>query len=72
MTLTAVKRITVLLAIQVLGVFIGLGVAVKVGDTLPASIELHHNFPPEKINILERLKGKKAILVGLAGAFTPT
>jgi hypothetical protein len=45
--------------------------AVKVGDNLP-SIELHHNFPPDKINIADRLGNKKAIIVGLPGAFTPT
>lgn len=67
MTLSVVKRIAVVVAIQVLGLFVGCGYAVKVGDTLPASI-----FPPEKINLLERLKGKNAILVGLPGAFTPT
>jgi hypothetical protein len=72
MTLSVVKRIAVVVAIQVLGLFVGCGYAVKVGDTLPASIELHYNFPPEKINLLERLKGKNAILVGLPGAFTPT
>jgi hypothetical protein len=74
MTLLTVKRITVAVAvtIQVLGFLLGHGLAVEVGDTLPASIELHHNFPPEKINLLERFKGKNAILVGLPGAFTPT
>ena len=45
--------------------------AVKVGDTFPA-IELHHNFPPEKINIADRIANKNAIIVGLPGAFTPT
>jgi Peroxiredoxin len=45
--------------------------AIKVGDTLP-SIELHHNFPPDKIDIADRLANKKAIIVGLPGAFTPT
>lgn len=45
--------------------------AIQVGDTLP-SIELHHNFPPDKIDIADRLANKKAIIVGLPGAFTPT
>jgi hypothetical protein len=43
----------------------------EIGSTLP-SVDLHLNFPPEKVNILERCKGKRVILVGLPGAFTPT
>jgi len=42
---------------------------IKVGDKFP-DMELDFNFPPEKINMLERLKGKKVLLVGLPGAFT--
>ena len=45
--------------------------ALDVGDTLP-SLTLDFGFPPEKINLLERAKGKKIILMGLPGAFTPT
>jgi len=46
---------------------------IKAGDKLPAA-ELHLGFPPaggEKINLLERLQSKKAIILGLPGAFTP-
>jgi 2-Cys peroxiredoxin 5 len=46
--------------------------AVKVGDKFPSSIELHHNFPPDKINIADRIANKNTIIVGLPGAFTPT
>lgn len=46
--------------------------AVSVGDTIPTSVELHYEFPPEKINVSERLASKNAIIVGLPGAFTPT
>mmetsp|Transcript_7130 Transcript_7130/g.15413 ORF Transcript_7130/g.15413 Transcript_7130/m.15413 type:complete len:113 (-) Transcript_7130:404-742(-) len=43
---------------------------IKVGAKFP-DVELHLNFPPEKINMLERLKGKKVVILGLPGAFTP-
>jgi peroxiredoxin len=35
-------------------------------------MELDFGFPPEKVNIAERSKGKRLFLVGLPGAFTPT
>lgn len=41
------------------------------GSRLP-SVELDFGFPPEKVNIAERSKGKRIFLVGLPGAFTPT
>jgi len=44
---------------------------IGVGDTLP-SVTLDYGFPPEKVNILDRAKGKNVILMGLPGAFTPT
>lgn len=47
------------------------GAVIKVGDTLP-SVTVDYGFPPEKINVLERAKGKNIILMGLPGAFTPT
>ena len=46
--------------------------AVKVGDEIPKGVDLHFGFPPEKISLAERVAGKKVILVGLPGAFTPT
>jgi len=46
--------------------------AVKVGDDIPKDVDLHFGFPPEKINLAQRVAGKKVILVGLPGAFTPT
>jgi len=46
-----------------------------VGSRLP-SVEIDCGFPPEaagnRCNILERTKGKRVIIVGLPGAFTPT
>jgi len=46
--------------------------AIKVGDAIPDQANLHFGFPPEKINIKERVAGKNVILLGLPGAFTPT
>jgi len=36
------------------------------------SVELDKGFPPEKVALGEFCKGKKVVLVGLPGAFTPT
>ena len=44
---------------------------IQVGAKIP-SIELDYGFPPAKVNIAERAAGKKIILLGLPGAFTPT
>jgi 2-Cys peroxiredoxin 5 len=44
---------------------------IKVGDKIP-SIELHHGFPPEKINAADYVKGKKVIILGLPGACSPS
>jgi len=50
---------------------VGAAPKVNVGDALP-DIALDHGFPPEKFSLMERMKGKRVILVGLPGAFTPT
>jgi len=43
-----------------------------IGSKFP-DIDLDFGFgPPEKINMPERLKGKRVLVVGLPGAFTPT
>lgn len=45
---------------------------VAVGDKFPDA-NLHDQFPPDfKVNTTSRLAGKKTIVVGLPGAFTPT
>jgi len=44
---------------------------VKVGDAIP-DVSLDKGFPPEKVALSEFCKGKKVVLVGLPGAFTPT
>ena len=50
----------------------GTPVCTKVGDKVP-SVELDFEFGPDQkhINLLERCAGKKIILLGLTGAFTP-
>ena len=46
--------------------------AIDVGEKVPSGLTLHHGFPPERIDLDERLAGKNVLLVGLPGAFTPT
>ena len=46
--------------------------AIKLGDSVPQFLKLDLGFPPEKIELASRVAGKKVILVGLPGAFTPT
>lgn len=46
--------------------------AIQVGERIPNNVNLHMGFPPSKIDLAERIAGKKVILVGLPGAFTPT
>lgn len=43
-----------------------------VGTKVPSDVDLDLGFPPTKITLSERIAGKKVILVGLPGAFTPT
>eukprot|EP00933_Yihiella_yeosuensis_P055199 TRINITY_DN5390_c0_g1_i1.p1 TRINITY_DN5390_c0_g1~~TRINITY_DN5390_c0_g1_i1.p1 ORF type:complete len:128 (+),score=35.11 TRINITY_DN5390_c0_g1_i1:59-442(+) len=45
--------------------------AAAVGDAIP-NIGLDKGFPPEKVMLADYCKGKKVVLVGLPGAFTPT
>jgi len=44
---------------------------VSVGDKLP-DVSFDLGFPPEKVSLQKLCKGKKLVIVGLPGAFTPT
>ncbi|KAL8184233.1 UNVERIFIED_CONTAM: Peroxiredoxin-5, mitochondrial [Gekko kuhli] len=44
--------------------------ALKVGDKLP-SVEVYEGDPGNKVNVASLFKGKKGILFGVPGAFTP-
>ncbi|KAM8970718.1 peroxiredoxin-5, mitochondrial [Sarcophilus harrisii] len=43
---------------------------IKVGDALP-SVEVFEGDPGNKVNLAELFKGKKGVLFGVPGAFTP-
>ncbi|EFX70935.1 hypothetical protein DAPPUDRAFT_93418 [Daphnia pulex] len=43
---------------------------IKSGDKLP-SVDLYENTPTAKVNIAELTAGKKVIIIGVPGAFTP-
>lgn len=45
--------------------------SVSEGAKFPA-VQVDFGFPPEKVNMAERLKDKKVLVVGMPGAFTPT
>lgn len=45
--------------------------SVSIGDAIPA-VSLDKGFPPEKVPLDDFCTGKKVVLVGLPGAFTPT
>lgn len=45
--------------------------SVAIGDTVP-NVSLDQGFPPEKVSLADYCKGKKVVLMGLPGAFTPT
>uniref|UniRef100_A0A8C8YN47 Peroxiredoxin-5 n=1 Tax=Prolemur simus TaxID=1328070 RepID=A0A8C8YN47_PROSS len=43
---------------------------IKVGDAIP-SVEVFEGEPGNKVNLAELFKGKKGVLFGVPGAFTP-
>eukprot|EP00656_Telonema_subtile_P047678 TRINITY_DN54_c0_g1_i2.p1 TRINITY_DN54_c0_g1~~TRINITY_DN54_c0_g1_i2.p1 ORF type:complete len:103 (+),score=31.61 TRINITY_DN54_c0_g1_i2:39-347(+) len=44
---------------------------ITVDAKFPA-VTIHTGFPPSEVDMAARLAGKKTIVVGLPGAFTPT
>ena len=46
--------------------------AIEIGERIPSGISLHEGFPPKQVNLAEYVAGRKVILMGLPGAFTPT
>jgi len=48
-----------------------LNMPIKVGEKLP-SVDLYEGTPGNKVNIGEMVKGKKVVIFGVPGAFTPT
>ena len=44
---------------------------ISLGDLIP-HVEVFVGHPPEKVDLFKRIAGKKVIVVGLPGAFTPT
>jgi peroxiredoxin len=51
--------------------FASRSLSVSVGDAVPR-VSLDQGFPPVKVPLADYCKGKKIVLVGLPGAFTPT
>jgi len=47
-----------------------LNMPIKVGDKIP-SVELFENTPAEKVNMSDFCSGKKVVIFGVPGAFTP-
>jgi peroxiredoxin len=45
--------------------------SVAVGDKIP-NVALDKGFPPLKVPLFDHCQGKKIVLVGMPGAFTPT
>jgi 2-Cys peroxiredoxin 5 len=44
---------------------------IKVGDKFPTGLSLYENSPEGKVSVDELLAGKKVIIFGVPGAFTP-
>jgi len=55
-----------------MAIYLATALLALVGERVP-SITLDQGWgPPSKIDLAERVKGKKVLLLGLPGAFTPT
>jgi hypothetical protein len=69
---TIITMKVLLLHVLLAGVLSAAAFAINVGDKIPEDVQLHYGFPPEHINVKDRVAGKKILLIGLPGAFTPT
>ncbi|KAH8057164.1 hypothetical protein JL722_6805 [Aureococcus anophagefferens] len=50
----------------------GQKMSVKAGDTIPSVVLCDGmQFPPKLVNVADEIKGKKVLIMGLPGAFTP-
>ena len=49
----------------------GAAAAIAKGDKMP-DVTLDKGFPPQKVPLSKIIGGKKVVMVGLPGAFTPT
>eukprot|EP00913_Durusdinium_trenchii_P004717 g4380.t2 len=63
-------RFLVMLAKHLRQPLLGRRAFAAIGDRFP-TVDLHLGFPPAKVNTTERLAGKKTIVIGIPGAFTP-
>ena len=70
--ITSWRRDTMAIRLLATALLASSACASLVGNKVPGGVELDFGFPPTKIPLSERVAGKKIILVGLPGAFTPT
>jgi len=70
MGLSQLKSTTSRWAVRQIHLGSAVNMPIKVGDQLP-SVELFEDSPGNKVNIAELAAGKKVVIFGVPGAFTP-
>merc|ERR1712137_231793 len=70
MGLSQLKSTTSRWAVRQIHLGSAVNMPIKVGDQLP-SVELFEDSPGNKVNIAELAAGKKVVVFGVPGAFTP-